>query len=577
MQAHTPDSPALRARTCRPHPDIPVVCSRAIGASERAANSTSSSSSSSSSARRPRTADAVPSRTPEDWTRDALRLFDADPRGGQRLPDCAESLRKAVPFVPAVLLLRAVLAWRPALLVPGDAALVGLEACGRAGAADRRALEFMASGGESIAWYVLRGLYEACVLDRFSKARDEMGPALEAMCPAALWFVGVSSHCVPRSASEAQWALHIAALRGHSSAMLFESRVLYSVGDAAAAEQFLRGAAESLNVGAMLDLASRLAVGDGAAPDASAAAQLVADAADLLDDVPVCDPGEWAVPVGDDEPNSPRPGFLRAAGAGAMLNALGLLFDVGLGVPEDEDRALRLYAAASAAGNLESRLRLGKMLLFRALGDDDEAEAVRAVREAADEGYGPAMAFYGRLLATGSHVDADVPRGLALLRGAAREGDADASNWLGELYYEGDAVPRDDWEAVRHFKAASEAGNTEAMKNLGTCYLLGTGAPRCAERACLLFYSAFLRGDKTATYNIGQYLEQTQCTAKAIDFYHFAARHGSGRARDRLVEILTTGDGVPADMRWAHKLLAEDEDPRAGTFRAKAAAPTATA
>jgi TPR repeat protein len=89
------------------------------------------------------------------------------------------------------------------------------------------------------------------------------------------------------------------------------------------------------------------------------------------------------------------------ADAQAML---GVMYDTGEGVPEDDAEAVRWYRLAAAQGDAEAQLALGFMYAKGAGVPENDAEAVRWFRMAAEQGVGFAQFTLGLRYENGEGV-----------------------------------------------------------------------------------------------------------------------------------------------------------------------------
>ena len=105
-------------------------------------------------------------------------------------------------------------------------------------------------------------------------------------------------------------------------------------------------------------------------------------------------------------------------------------------------------------GDVDAQGALGGMYF---LGDgvpQNYAEAVRWYRLAADQGNAFAQFRLGGMYASGHGVPQNDVEAVRWFRLAAEQGDADAQNNLGVMYASGRGVPQNDVEAVRWFRLA---------------------------------------------------------------------------------------------------------------------------
>ena len=116
---------------------------------------------------------------------------------------------------------------------------------------------------------------------------------------------------------------------------------------------------------------------------------------------------------------------------------LGLSYDYGLGVPQDDARAVLWYRIAANQGHAAARYNLGVMYRYGEGVPQDFTEAIAWFRQAADQGH--AAARYN----------------------------------LGVMYRNGEGVPQDFMEAVAWFRQAADEGDVPALYNLGVLYARG--------------------------------------------------------------------------------------------------------
>ena len=158
-----------------------------------------------------------------------------------------------------------------------------------------------------------------------------------------------------------------------------------------------------------------------------------------------------------------------------------------------EVEALRWYRKALAAGSAVAAMRVARIYLNSERGVRDEPAAIAALELAATEGRGGAEFELGRILVERGDGQDDEAAGLRLVRRAAFGGfNREASQWLGRRYVRGqgetvegkvrlgecfDTAMRVPYvqsnldTALRWYHAASEAGSAEAAYKVGRLYL----------------------------------------------------------------------------------------------------------
>ena len=126
--------------------------------------------------------------------------------------------------------------------------------------------------------------------------------------------------------------------------------------------------------------------------------------------------------------------------------SIGVKYDTGEGVPQDDAEAVIWYRRAAEQGHAGAQYSLGRMYDIGRGAPEDDAEAVRWFRLAAEQGH------------------------------------AGAQYSLGLMYDDGLGVPLDDAEAVRWYRLAAEQGEASAQYNLEVMYGTGAGVPQACRR-----------------------------------------------------------------------------------------------
>ena len=210
----------------------------------------------------------------------------------------------------------------------------------------------------------------------------------------------------------------------------------------------------------------------------------------------------------------------RAGDVDAQFN-LGALFENGLGVAADAERAARWYRAAA-----QRRLDLARLALAR-------LQRVGALEPDPDEGQ------------------------IKLLEIAARRGLAEAQYELGVAYDRGLGVTQNHATAAGWYHRAAEQGLTDAQYNLATFYDEGLGTPRDIALAREWYGRAADAGERRAMNNLGYIYEKglggVRDYGKAVVWYRRAAGMGLAIAQSNLAALHYLGRGVPRDFEQAHR------------------------
>lgn len=203
---------------------------------------------------------------------------------------------------------------------------------------------------------------------------------------------------------------------------------------------------------------------------------------------------------------------------------MGLMYELGLGIPQDVLRARKWYFLAAKQEDARAILALAKIAE-----NNGDGEAADWYLKAAKLGSTEAQFSLGRLYSTAQSEQQDAFQGLAWYFRAAQGQDAKALLTLGYLL-SGDLVPL----AVASFQRAAEEGVAAAQYALAQHYSAGSGVSK----------------------NIPQ----------AFAWYLKAAEQGHVQAQSALGVMCLGNSGMPKDMRqaltWLQK-AAENGDPAA--------------
>ncbi|MCB1894590.1 MAG: sel1 repeat family protein [Zoogloeaceae bacterium] len=183
---------------------------------------------------------------------------------------------------------------------------------------------------------------------------------------------------------------------------------------------------------------------------------------------------------------------LDRAGFGEAAFNLGVLYEDGLGVDANIERALSYYRRGAENGSVKAQFRIGKLFWLGAPGIlPDHEEGRRYLAMAAANGDSDAAAYLAdgpeprgplaeadRALATG-----EPKRAAEILAAAALDGNVRAQTRLAWCYEAGRGVDRDLSMAVQWFERAAQAGDPEAMYALSVMHATGAGREKDDELA----------------------------------------------------------------------------------------------
>lgn len=284
------------------------------------------------------------------------------------------------------------------------------------------------------------------------------------------------------------------------------------------------------------------------------------------------------------------------------MGASGFMMLMGQGGPVDPAGAEAMLERAGQLGEPSALANLAEARLLR-LGASALPEAVRLLEQAVAAGAVNARYRLGRLLYEGDGIPRDLARGIAMLEEAAARDNPSALVYLGyQIATGGEGLPHDDRRAFDYTLRAAEMGLDFAENELGRYFENGVGVAKDIGKAAFWYRRAFEQGEPNAAYNLamlardghvpditsrdlremfryaaeagipaaqGQYglalrqgLGGPRDVAASLRWLRMAAEGGDANGQNRYGMILFNGDGVPADpaagMDWLEKAVAQD-------------------
>lgn len=210
-------------------------------------------------------------------------------------------------------------------------------------------------------------------------------------------------------------------------------------------------------------------------------------------------------------------GKAAAAGNAAAMNDLGLFYARGEGVEKDLEEAFRWHHRAADRGVVSAMFNVAVMLEHGKGVAEDDAQAVKWYKKAVENDHLAALFNLAVMTLKGEGTPADSKEALSLMRRAADGGNADAMYAIGWFYSSGQGVPKDLEEATRWYRQAAANGHGDAAYNLGMMHANGQGVPRDLEAAAQLIIQALSRGSRPLAMNrpLRQAL-QAELSARAL-------------------------------------------------------------
>lgn len=276
-----------------------------------------------------------------------------------------------------------------------------------------------------------------------------------------------------------------------------------------------------------------------------------------------------------DEPTFAGVEHMRLAAEGGLADALyymAVVYERGIGVLPDVEKAASFYGRAAEGGVNNARAKYGFMLLNGIGLKQNKVEGETWLRRAALAGDPEAAVQVANIYAQG---DGDLPPAFTeaaqWFRLAAEIGHKGAARSLAILHLTGAGTPRDADEAAKWFRKAAEAGDTIAQSDLAELMRGGRTNPRFTEAAPVhdWFEKAAEAGDAVAAYNFGVCLAEGvnlgKDEARAAQWFRKAAETVADAAFAYGV-ALEMGRGVEKDDMAAREWMtraAESKLPQA--------------
>ena len=158
--------------------------------------------------------------------------------------------------------------------------------------------------------------------------------------------------------------------------------------------------------------------------------------------------------------------------------------------------ALQEWRPLAEEGDARAQYYLGLMYNNGEGVPEDNRQAAHWFRKSAEQGNPQSQFHLGMLHANGEGVPEDDRQAVHWLRESAQQGDARAQFNLGIMYELGEGVSKDNRQAVNWYQQAAEQGHARAQFGLGSMFAEGSGITRDTVRAYAWFNLAAARGDE---------------------------------------------------------------------------------
>jgi len=173
-----------------------------------------------------------------------------------------------------------------------------------------------------------------------------------------------------------------------------------------------------------------------------------------------------------------------AVGDPVAIMTLGIMNELGRGVPADLARASDLYRRAANAGNARAQLNLGIMYQDGRGVERDDVRAAALFRQAAEQGSPDAQAQLGHAYQLGRGVDQNLPMARSWYARGAEQNHSWSQFLLAYLLLEGGGgVERNEAEAFRLFLSAAQQNLVAAQLEVAKLYRDGRGVAQSTASA----------------------------------------------------------------------------------------------
>ena len=181
---------------------------------------------------------------------------------------------------------------------------------------------------------------------------------------------------------------------------------------------------------------------------------------------------------------------LAGQGNADAQTILGIMYDYGQGVPQDEVQALDWYLRAAIQGEPAVQYKVGDRY-FRGIGTEQNYhEALEWWELAASGGHSDAQFNLGLMYYRGLVTEPDFIRAADLFRSAAEQENSYAQYSLAVMYSFGEGVTKDYTEARKWLEKSAKHGLAQAQFNLGVFFENGYGVTKDMETARTWFERA---------------------------------------------------------------------------------------
>lgn len=219
---------------------------------------------------------------------------------------------------------------------------------------------------------------------------------------------------------------------------------------------------------------------------------------------------------------------------------------------KDYARAMNILLPFAEQGDAQAQLTVGIMYDYGQGVTEDNAIAMEWYKKAALQGIPTVQHNLGAKCFEGIGVPKDYKEAAKWWHMAAEAGLAESQYGLGKLYARGLGVDKDEQKAAKWYRLAADQDHAMAQYQLGVMYAGGRGMPTDYTRAYHWLRKAAEQRLALAQYQVGRLFENgvgtTQNVNEAMRWYQLAADQGLEKAQLRLAGLAARTRTAPDEV-----------------------------
>lgn len=240
--------------------------------------------------------------------------------------------------------------------------------------------------------------------------------------------------------------------------------------------------------------------------------------------------------------------FIKAAKQGHYSEAqyrLGLAYAEGEGVGKDNRKAVKWFIKSAKQGHIEAQYQLGSKCLKGQAALYEKQ--FKWLQKAAQQGHAKAQYKLAIIYLESKRIENNIERAVFWLLKSANQGNIRAQYSLTVMYINGRGLDQDYSKALKWCQKAAEQGDIEAQNYVESLTELVENINQAEQ------------GDSNAQYRLGLIYQNgygdIKNIEKAIGWYQKAAKQGNMEAQSKLGYIYKVGCGISENYKKAVKYL----------------------